>query len=231
MTLSRWGFIMGLLLTTASAAGSRITVNEYHLTRVDIAEHLLNQLHIEGERIERVVGLQAHYSLKTQPSGDVFIKPTAHARPFTLYVTTDKAHTYPLLIVPATDATASITLVPLHRATESVSLPPLTASPYTRTLITFIHAMARGAPVSDMTRIPVTGHAHRLPHQSLRYRITTVYRGDTLQGEVAEVTNTSDNSQSLHVTDFYQAGTLALSLSTTEVAPHQTTTLYRVRHA
>lgn len=213
----------------ASAFQVKTIVND-EITQATISAHELSRIYVKGDRIAYVRGVEGAYTFKAdQDSGAIYIKPNSsyQAKPFTLHVTTEQHSNYRLLLTPSDIPAESIVLVGMDEGKgPSVNVR---SSVSVNALLSLIAHMSKEEIMPDYV-IQASDNKVLVANQpnGLGKVLKKTYKGETLTGNIYELTNRGQGPIALQETMFYQLNTKAIALSTVVLAPGQQAKLYEV---
>ena len=187
---------------------------------------------VENDRILDVKGPDGAYvRTNDNTQGTVFIQPTVafQKKPFTLFITTEQNHYYLLRIIPRDQNSDNILLQPAG------VINPLAAhweqsSPYTVALTQLLQDMVNRTSPEGYAVDPVRKTKKQYLGSVAVIKLTRIYSGAHLQGDIYCVKNRTGNDLHLTEREFYQPGDRAIALSNLVVAPGGQTWLYKVRN-
>jgi len=238
---------LGLLSTSASASKITIPFNDSERITAKISNKSMNRLSVEGDRIQEVIGIPDSVSVeKDSQHGHMFIKvPEASHDKVEVTLITEGGLVQDLTLEPVNTSSTTIVLQTdnpkgeghtksgksgshhSHLHSPEPDMAPsiqLANTSYQETLIDLLKTLFTG-------RFRDEGFVgQRTPSiKGVNINYNGGFKRSGLVGEVFEVTNASSESLDLQEKDFYEAGDLALALSTKSVPVGQKTTLYVVR--
>jgi type-F conjugative transfer system secretin TraK len=223
----RLWFLLGLMMTTSCFGEQRIAVKEGDIATIRVSNTALNQIMIEGDRIQSVKGVSGQFQLDKDPHlGQIFIQPALdNKEPIHLFLTTEQGQTYSLSLDARDIPPESIPLIP--KAQQSVAAKWEKSSSYEQILTQIIKAMHNQTLVEGFSieeehlKLPKIKEASVLKRKS--------YMGDKLMGEALEVQNISKSTLELMESDFYQPGIRAIAVLNKSLQPKGKTRVYVVR--
>lgn len=186
---------------------------------------------VEGDRIAVLRGVEGAYTYSNDTNqGAVFLKPTEayQKSSFYVFVTTEQHHNYILLLKPSAALRAGALILKPRVPKTAVTSRWEQDSPYEKTLTALLNSMRRGDSLEGYEIIAVNSKKAQKLGTQLQLRLKTIYAGAQLQGEIYEVANRTNNPVVLQERLFYRAGDRAIALRDFNVAPHNTTLLYKV---
>jgi len=221
--------VMSLCFALPTFATQLKLATDNKTVEAKISAKELTRIFVDGDRIVQVRGVEGAYTLnKDNSQGAIYIQPTPayRARAFNIFITTEQGHTYPLFLLPLDVPSETIRLKPITAANAAAEHWE-TNSSYEQTLVDLITAMVNrarpeGFAVVDVSKV--------LPSQTgvLKVYLKTAYLGKRLRGEILHIFNKSNSTVHLAERQFYTANTRALALFDQDIAPQQSTYLYRV---
>lgn len=202
----------------------------------------INRLVVKGDRISSVTcptgfctlpmsgGEDGAAAAPTDPQGASLIALDVQ-EPFTLYITTEKGHSFGAFVRPMAIPAVTTVFVPLARDPQPAT-PFEKNSPYEETLAALMGHMIQATTPEGYTVTPIKASAYRKnqpPHPAnIALTPTLTYQGEALTGTVYTITNHTDNTLTLQPTSFYRQGVKALSLSFHVLRPHSRITMYQI---
>ncbi|CAM4391389.1 MAG: hypothetical protein LEGION0398_MBIBDBAK_00177 [Legionellaceae bacterium] len=188
----------------------------------------LTHIYVEGDKISQVRGIDGAYQLKQEATdGSIFVQPTFgyQDKSFTLFLTTQGGHTYPLLLTTAKIPAESIRLKPLTPSKKAASRWEQ-ESAYEKTLLRLITALQNGKTPEGYIR--VNENKEKNVRVSFTLQLIASLKGDKLVGNVYKITNTEKYPVTLDERQFYTQDTRAISLDNLALAPFSEGLLYTV---
>jgi type-F conjugative transfer system secretin TraK len=225
--LKRLWPLLGLMITASSFAEQRIAVKEGDIATVRVSSTALNQIMIEGDRIQSVKGVSGQFQLDKDPHlGQIFIQPALdNKEPIHLFLTTELGQTYSLSLDASDISPESIILVP--KAQQTVAAKWEKSSSYEQILTQIIKAIHNQTSLEGFS---IEEEHQKLPKiKEISVAKKQSYRGDKLMGEFLEVQNTSKNTVELLESDFYKPGIRAIAVLNKYLQPKDKTGVYLVR--
>ncbi|WP_305810549.1 type-F conjugative transfer system secretin TraK [Photobacterium leiognathi] len=201
----------------------------------------INRLVVRGDRITSVTcptgfctlpmsGEEGAIAAPTDPQGASLIALEVQ-EPFTLYITTEKGHSFGAFVRPLAVPAVTTVFVPLARDTQQAAQFEK-SSPYEEVIASLIRHMISETVPQGYQITPVTMSGKRKQADSTPQEVTLTptltYQGEVLTGTVYTVTNNTANTVTLHPTAFYQQGVKALSFSSPTLRPHSSLVMYQV---
>jgi len=193
-----------------------------------ISQRELTRIFVANDRILAARGVDGAYLLnKDENAGEIFIKPTAlfQTHSINLFITTEKGHSYTLLLVPANIPARAIELRPLD-STKLAEHWEKDGS-YSELVVSLIGALAK-QQAPDGYAVIVPQKKPLAKEDKVIVTLDKIYRGKYLRGEILVIENRTSQTLTLNEAQFYQVGTRAIALLNTNLFPHATTLLYRV---
>jgi type-F conjugative transfer system secretin TraK len=214
-----------------------IFVSENTTLKIKIAGAEPTRIAVEGDRIAVLRGLEGAYTYSNDNQGGaVFLKPAAayQNKPFYLFVSTEQGHNYILQCHPTKTLSAGMLILKPRPPEEDKAEKFAIDSPYLGTLATLMTHMANGSAPENYEVIQIK-HAKTIPvGLPLKLQLKTRYSGAHLQGEIYEVTNTSNRRVLLREPIFYlfyffdRPGDRAIALKDKSLLAGGKTFLYRI---
>jgi len=94
--------LMVLCMSSSVSATIIRSLNETGVIEAPISRESLTRIAVKGDRIRDVFGVTGQYILEAdEGQGQIFIRPTAGAKPFSLTLTTEKGHTQDFRLTPS----------------------------------------------------------------------------------------------------------------------------------
>lgn len=223
--------LLGGLVTmpTASAEQVKMVVDNKTIFAKAAATELTH-VYVAGDRIVNVRGVEGAYSLKKERTdGTIFIQPTPafQQKSFTLFLSTEQGHTYPLLLTSVQVPAESIRLQPITPARKAAARWEQ-QSAYEQVLLALIMSLKNEKPPEGYALIRTPSAV--MQQEGFTLQRLWQYHGRHLSGDVLRITNNTEKTITLDERQFYTAHTRAISLAQTSLSPLQQTTLYRVVH-
>ena len=105
--------VLILTLATASQGAERIRVKDEFETTVKISTSGLTHINVEDDRIIAVKASNTQFQLdKDEVLGHIYLQPEPNNNePIQLFISTEKQHMLPLLLIPSDIKPSSITLI------------------------------------------------------------------------------------------------------------------------
>jgi type-F conjugative transfer system secretin TraK len=205
-------------------AYQRIPVQEGIEVNAVVSTTALNRLAVENDRIASVKGTDREFELdKDGELGQVFLKPLVKEGPIHLFITTEKGHTYTLGLTTHERGAESIVLTPIGVITTL--LPHSNA--YESLLKELIKAMHTQQALEGFV---VESAKVKLPNvKGIKVTHLQSYVGQSLLGQILEVSNVTDAPLQLTELQFYLPGVRAIAIVDKVLAPKAKTRLYWVR--
>lgn len=215
-------FIMAFLAAEAASAKHSITMPPDATITTVISAEQYNRLFIQGERIQAVRGVQGEYDLeKDELNGEVYLKAkTEIGTPISIFITTEKARHYHLLLVPEEQADPVIELIP--KVMQPVVESKKDREP-TQVLIDFVLAGLQENQDSSLTVKAIEAPTEHYIREDLVLVPQHQIVNSTYQGLLYQVTNRSDKLLSLRGDDFHSDGVIAVGLQNSLLQPKAST--------
>lgn len=221
-------FIMLTFVSNVSYSLQMKPVKNNQSVSAKIASNELSRIFVSGDRIKTTRGISGAYEvIKDEKQGMIFIKPSNYYvnRPFNLFLTTEQGRTFSLLLTPKNIPAVTIELKPLTPSIKMISRWEKN-SPYVETIIRLMNDMVNENHPDGYAVIPVEGKIYRFP--SFTMQLTTVLRGDKLQGEIWRIKNCLKRSIDIKPNEFFQRHTRATALQSETLLSGGETYLYKV---
>ena len=204
-------------------AYQRIPVQEGVEVNAVVSSNALNRLAVDNDRIANVKGTGGEFELdKDTELGQVFLKPLVKG-PIHIFITTEKGHTYNLGLTTHELGAESIVLTPIG-ATSAQWQQSGSYESLLKELIKAMHtqnALEGFVVESAKVKLPSVKGAKVVHIQS--------YLGQSLLGQILEISNTSNEPLHLTELEFYLPGVRAVAIVDKLLAPKAKTRLYLVR--
>jgi len=231
--LSNYRLFLSFLLTLPFGqdcfALQTITIADNQTKTITVSAHELSRIFVEGDRIQNVRGLEGAYTLtKDAAQGQVYIKPTPpyQAKPFNLFITTEKGRNFNLFVMATGISGQDIELKP---STPSKEVEPWERnSEYSQVLVKLITCMINGEVPSDYSVIYPDKKVKAVKYDNFTTKLQKRYLGKRLYGEVLLIQNRRNYPLSLNEAMFYQAGTRAVTILNPTLPAKGQTELFRV---
>ncbi|MCE3237365.1 MAG: hypothetical protein K0R24_346 [Gammaproteobacteria bacterium] len=195
-----------------------------------ISSKQLSQIFVTDDRILSVRGVEGEYQLtKDEQRGVIFIRavPSSERHIITLLISTEKEHSYTVLLAPLDIPSETIELRPLSPA-KKIAEHWEKNSPYTELLVTLLYDMVNEIKPEGYAVISLSEGRTKKLAAGVTMRLMTLYRGNQLQGEIWKLKNESKITQIIRSKDFYQPDSRAISVLNEELHQNDETLLYRV---
>lgn len=202
--------------------------NQTMMAKVSAKE--LSRIFVSGDRIRNVRGLEGAYELKRDDSlGEIYVQPTMYYqhKPFNLFITTEKNHTYNLFLMPLEVPAETIEIKALSPSLKLADRWERN-SDYVQTIIELIGDMSNGHYPEGYAVINLGKTKPKKVNSCLTMQLLTLYRGNHLQGESWLLKNKCRTTLSLHPKEFYQDTVRAASIVDETLLPDCETVLYKV---
>jgi len=188
-----------------------------------IARDNLTKIVVRDDRIAEVRGLGDYYHIKNDPNeGSLFIEPDSeNDKPFTLFVSTEKARHLMLNITPSQVGSDTIVLRygALKKPQHGIKPKPITAS-------ALLNAMQQGVVPIGFTTLD--SNVELPPVGNIAPTLITQYQGERFKGQVIRLVNVTALPQKLVKDPFSCRRCVAIALNQAQLPPYTATTLYRV---
>lgn len=184
---------------------------------------------VQNDRINDLRGESGLYTVTTDKVQGIFyvkVLPTV-THPFTVFVATENGHHYVLHLHPTK---RQPDVIAIH---SSLNVDPKTVqweneTPYTTVLTTLIQAMVNQTTLEDYVTYRIQKAKIQSVGNQARVQLFALYNGAHLQGQIFQVTNSTQAPISLSESWFYREGDRAIALSEHHVLPHESVFLYKV---
>lgn len=219
--------VLILILPTTSFGIERILVKDEVETKVKISTTGLTHINVEDDRIIAVKASNTQFQLdKDEVLGHIYLQPEPNNNePIQLFISTEKQHMLPLLLIPSDVKASSITLI-LEEVHKVAALWEQ-SQPYEVVVTNLIKAMhnqdaLEGYSVEALNLKNKTSKGLDVLHLKS-------YKGKSLRGEILEITNHKKTLNEIIENDFYKPGIRAVAISNKSIAPNGKTRVYLVR--
>lgn len=151
--------------------------------------------------------------------------PLFHSRAFTLNISSEKGNFYNIRVMPKPISSQTVLL-------KSYAKPLLLkeivqTSPYEQTLLRLMRSIVNEHIPEGFTQ-NTSIKPKLFKGRFTQMRLLRTLSGDTLQGEVFELTNTSQRPIDIKESWLNWSGTRAIAVADHRLLPHQSTRVYRV---
>jgi len=216
-----------LILPTISQGAERIRVKDEFETTVKISTSGLTHINVEGDRIVAVKASNTQFQLdKDEVLGHIYLQPEPNNNePIQLFISTEKQHMLPLLLIPSDVKPSSITLI-LEEVHKVAALWEQ-SQPYEIVITNLIKAM-HNQDVLEGYSVEAFNLKNKRS-KGLEVLHLKSYKGKSLRGEILEVTNPKKTPIEIVENDFYKPGIRAVAISNKVIAPNSKTRVYLVR--
>lgn len=213
--------MLTLFLIPTVHAKLSLPIKPDETVHVEVAAQRYNRLFVKGERIQAVRGVSGEYELeKDEASGEVYLKIKEEvAEPVALFIITEKAHHYQLLLTSDEEADAVVELVPV------VSPPPApmpVPQDATQPLIDFV-AMGFNSKPSTLVMTAIQSPREQYIQDALVLIPQQQFSNAHYQGVLYQVTNRSDKPHLLQGDYFHSQGVVAVGMPRTVLNPQAST--------
>lgn len=199
---------------------------------VTISSRSLNRIFVTTDRIVETYGIEGSFKIeKDEEQGSIFIIPTGYYKnhPFNLFIKTEHGHNYTLHLTPAGIESKTIGLKPLSPAKIQAMRWEI-SSPYENVLIDLIRDMIINKSPQGYAAIPLGNNQPMQLRPLLAFQLTTIYRGDRLEGQVWLVRNIGRNDIYLNPKNFHDERILAASFDKKMLKKNEVAKLYWVKN-
>ncbi|MGR5367912.1 type-F conjugative transfer system secretin TraK [Photobacterium damselae] len=216
-----------------------LSFNDNETVPLTLSSLDINRLVVKHDRITSVTCPTGFCTLPMNGAGDDTAAPSDPQgasliginvqEPFTLYVTTEKGHSFGAFVRPMAVPAVTTVFVSMERDTRKASAFEK-RSPYTQMLATLVKHMIRETTPEGYTVTPIaaTSSSHAINQAGLTITPKTQYQGEHFTGVVYTVTNKTGQARSLVSTSFYRPGVKAVSFSSYTLLPHSSVLMYQV---
>jgi conjugal transfer pilus assembly protein TraK len=219
--------VLILLLPITSFGAQRVPVKDGVAAKITISANGLNHIAVEDDRIIAVKGSPSQFQLdKDEVLGHIYIQAEQNNNePIQLFVSTEKQHTLSLLLVPG-DVPAGSIMLTLEKE-KKIAAVWEQSQPYEAVVTSLIKAMHNRESLEgySVEEVNIKSRASNgLDIQHLRS-----YRGQSLRGEILQVSNNKKILIEIIENDFYKSGIRAVAISNKSISPNGKTIGYLVR--
>jgi type-F conjugative transfer system secretin TraK len=219
---------MGALAQSCFALQT-ISIADNQTKNITIAANELTRIFIKEDRIQNVRGLEGAYILtKDTALGQIYIKPTPpyQAKPFNLFITTEKGQNFNLFIVAAGIPGQDIELKSTTPSKEAELWE--VNSEYSQILVKLIVSMANSEAPAGYSVIYPDKKTKVIKYGNLTLKLQKRYLGKHLYGEVFLIQNNRCHPVTVEEKMFYQNGARAIALLNLTIPAEGQTMLFRV---
>ena len=228
-------FLGGLaaLIPSSAMADQRLVVPDNGEVLCHIAQRGITRLSLEGDRfvsdVRRPSGeALADFSIQNEPNrGDIYISlPDGFgARAIAFFATTGKGYTYKFRCSVIDSETEQVFIVNQELADARLKTASGVAEAW-ELPVAIIQGMATKASLPGYTITPGSGRPVYVG--TLKVRIVSVYSGYRMVGKVVDIENFASVPTDLTEQEVSPANTVAATLTTTHLGPHEHATAYVV---
>ena len=221
--------ILSLIFVQCCLALQTVSIADNQTKNITISAHELSRIFVKEDRIQNVRGLEGAYILtKDAAQGQVYIKPTPpyQTKAFNLFVTTEKARNFNLVVTAATISGQDIELKPTTPSKEAESWEK--NSDYSQVLIKLISSMINDEVPSGYSLVYPDKKTKAIKYDNFTTKLQKRYLGKNLYGEVLLVQNRHNSPLNLTEQMFYQEGTRAVTILDSSIPANGHTSIFRV---
>ncbi len=226
--------ILALLAANIAHAKHQVPAHMDETISLKIAENTYNRLFIKGERIQVVRGLENDYDLeKDEVNGEIYIriKKVNEGEPVSLFLTTEQAQNYHVLLTPDSFAEPVIELVPemfSEKQTEILE-KNIQEDPVQR-LINFVLMGLHKNTQEKLHIESINNSTEQYLYDSFVLRQQALVSDEHYKGMIYEVFNRSDEVHPLRGDYFYTDNAIAVGLQEIMLEPKTSTRVFVVSH-
>ncbi|HIF9118471.1 TPA: type-F conjugative transfer system secretin TraK [Photobacterium damselae] len=216
-----------------------LSFNDNETVPLTLSSLDINRLVVKDDRITSVTcptgfctlpmsGVGEEVAAPSDPQGASLISIDVQ-EPFTMYVTTEKGHSFGAFVRPMAVPAVTTVFVSTERDTSKAKAFEK-RSPYTQMLANLVKHMIKEITPEGYTVTPIisTSPSNTLNQAGLTITPKTQYQGEHFTGVVYTVTNKTGQARSLVSTSFYRPGVKAVSFSSYTLQPHSSVLMYQV---
>lgn len=209
-----------------------LTIDENARVEAKIAANVMNRLAVINDRIVNIFGEEETFTIQTdEHTGQVFIKPTPDNgnKPIALTIITENGLTQDLTLIPTQTKAATIILKQAANKSYNPGLEVLPGLSRNQTKEEEWLRVLKQAVLGELPVLPVTGLQGSRKVANLQIKFNKCYQAGAYFIQVWKIKNNSRELQELHEKQFFNGGDIALSLTSTTLAPDEQTLLYVLR--
>ena len=216
--IKRLFLVLVLILPTVSQGAERIHVKDEVETTVKISTTGLTHINVEDDRIIAVKASNTQFQLdKDEVLGHIYLQPESNNNePIQLFISTEKQHMLPLLLIPSDVKPSSITLI-LEEAHKVAALWEQ-SQPYEIVVTNLIKAMHNQDALEGYSVEALNIKSKSSKNLDILHLKS--YKGKSLRGEILEVTNPKKTPIEISENHFYKPGIRAVAISKKSIAPN-----------
>lgn len=221
--------LLSLCLTQNSLALQSVSIADNQTKHISVSTHELSRIFVKGDRIQNVRGLEGAYLLtKDEVQGQIFIKPTPpyQAKPFNLFVSTEKGHNFNLLVIATEAPGQDIEIKPSTPNKEAETWEK--GSDYSQILVKLIVGMIKDELPPGYSVVYPDKKTKEVNYGEVTVKLIRRYVGKGLYGEELLVKSTCKNPLNLSEERFYHKGVRAISILNSTLPVNGETILYRI---
>lgn len=220
---------LGLLVlgSTQALAVQNFNLVDHQRTQVQVSNRQMNRIAVKGDRIQQIFGADEYFHIETDDhGGQIFLK----------FLSDQMLEPVSLTIVTEAGLTQDLTLMPDDMDAQTVLFKPGVGVDdgeenrlETREdkIAALISAMAAGDRLEGYDIKAIGPREESEPASS--FKAIKTYEGESFKGIVFCFQNDSETVLNVTEQDVAQPGDLAVSISSTAVAPGQSAHLYVVQ--
>jgi type-F conjugative transfer system secretin TraK len=220
---------LGLLAlgNTQALAVQNFNLVDHQRTEIQVSNRQMNRIAVKGDRIQQIFGADEHFHIETdEHGGQIFLKFLSDQmlEPVSLTIVTEEGLTQDLTLMPDDMDAQTVLFKPGISVDEGDENRLETREDKIAALIT---AMAAGDLLEGYDIKPVAPGEES--ETTSAFKAIKTYEGESFKGIVYCLQNDGETVLNLAEQDVAQPRDLALSLSTTTLAPGLSAQLYVVQ--
>jgi type-F conjugative transfer system secretin TraK len=224
-----WLFLLLVMFGQNCFALQTVSIADNQTKNITVSAHELSRIFVNGDRIQNIRGLEGAYTLtKDTTQGQIYIKPTPpyQAKPFNLFVTTEKGHNFNLFVIATGIPGQDIELKPTTPSKEAELWE--VNSEYSQLLVKLIVSMANDEIPSGYSVSYPDKKTKDVKYGCLTLKLQKRYLGKHLYGETFLIENNRNKPVSVEEKMFYQNGARAIAILDFIIPAKGQTVLFRV---
>lgn len=191
----------------------------------------ITRIFVAGDRIQNVRGLDGAYDIrKDDKLGEIYLQPTAYYqnKSFNVFITTENGLHYTLTLVPSNTKSDVIEIKPVSPVLKQAAIWEKNSA-YSEVLIKLIDAMVNRETPEGYAVIPLGDDQHeKTISKNLILKLSTIYRGNHLQGEIWYLCNKGNKPIYINQHLFDKRDVRAISWQNAFVKPFSSIMIYKV---
>lgn len=195
----------------------------------DIALQDLTRVHVMGDRIASVYGLDGRYTLQTDNvHGDVYVQPSIEKKSslLTFFLVTEKGQSY-TVIGKLKDIPATALIITPTPVSATLQHQPVNNSAHDKALTQLIKAMIKEEILPGYVNVMPDSQAQYYQN-GLQATVKSRWVGEGLNAQVLMIKNTTRQPLTLKESWFITPHAKAIALSQSTLAPLSHTFVYRI---